>query len=117
MNVGWMYQLTRSQQVHRLLDTGWSLYAPTLFGTERLVRSLSARSFNVLHMTVEGGRGVEGIKYLNTILRLALATNIIGNSGRWVVCLGQTRLKLGKRQNRHVLFGLRNAFPCRVVIT
>ena len=26
------------------------------------------------------------------------------------------RLKLCKRQNRHNVFGLRNAFPCRVVI-
>ncbi len=68
-------------------------------------------------MGVDGGMGGEGIQYLNAIVRSALATKDIDKSRQRVVCLGQTRLKLDKRQNRHVLFGLRNAFPCRVVIT
>ncbi len=55
-------QLTSSQQVHRLPDTGWSLYAPALFGERRRVRSLSARSFKILHVYDKAG-GCEARKY------------------------------------------------------
>ena len=80
----------------------------------RRVHSLSARSFKVLHLMLSRVGRIVGVDQIPE--RTELVSRFPSSGGLDCnaegILIYQTRLKLDK--TRHLIFGLRNAFPCRV---